>query len=166
MSYQIDLGGAPACEPCAQLGHTPDFHDVNAFEVFAYKLAIIALHGMPPQGCRLTAYSNHHDFGTYRTLVLRIENEADPAVVAYAEAVEEGLDSWVSACFSPPVEYDGSIATIPRRDPEELVIGALIASRPSPDGTFAIADFATIHANLSSSFPNLAEAAHARLAAA
>ena len=41
----IDLGGAPAEEDCAQLGRTPDFEAVNAYEVFAYKLAIIARYG-------------------------------------------------------------------------------------------------------------------------
>lgn len=164
MPYHIDLGGAPANEPCAQLGQTPDFAAVNAFEVSAYRLAVIALHGLPPSGCRLASYANRHDFGTYRTLVLHIDDEADPAVAAYAEAVDEGLSSWISACFSPPVDYDGSIASIPRRDPAELAIGALLVSRPLPDGTFAVPGFETVHTNLSSAFPAAAEAARARLA--
>ena len=29
MSDIIDLGGAPANEDCAQLGHTPDFERLN-----------------------------------------------------------------------------------------------------------------------------------------
>jgi hypothetical protein len=165
MSYHIDLGGAPANERCAQLGHTPDFAAVNAFEVSAYRLAVIALHGLPPEGCRLAAYANHHDFGIYRTLVLHIDDEADAHVAAYAEAVEEGLSSWISACFSPPVEYDGCVATIPRREATELLIGALLVSRPRPDGTFAIPDFERVHTNLTAAFPEAAEAARARLAA-
>lgn len=164
MSYIIDIGGAPANEDCAQLGQTRDFDTVNTFEVFAYKLAIIARHGMPPEGCKLTAHANHHDFGTYCTLALKIEDEDDEAVQAYAEAVEEGLGSWVEAGFAPPVAYDGSVATIGRTDPSELVIGALLTTRPNPDGTFAVKDFATLHANLAAAFPQQAEAARQRLA--
>ena len=163
MPYTIDLGGAPANEECASLGHTPDFDTVNTFEVFAYKLAVIARYGSPPKGCRLAACKNRHDFGTYRTLVLHVENESDPKVRAYAEAVEDGLGSWLEAGFSPPVEYQGSIASIPRKDPGELVIGALLTTRPNPDGRFAIAAFEAIHTNLSATFPEQAQAALRRL---
>jgi hypothetical protein len=82
MSYIIDIGGAPANEDCAQLGQTPDFEAVNTFEVLAYKLAIIARHGMPPAGCKLGPHTNRHDFGVYRTLALHIEDEEDEAVQA------------------------------------------------------------------------------------
>jgi hypothetical protein len=68
MSYIIDIGGAPANEDCAQLGQTPDFEAVNTFEVLAYKLAIIARHGMPPAGCKLGPHTNRHDFGVYGRL--------------------------------------------------------------------------------------------------
>lgn len=163
MSYIIDIGGAPANEDCAQLGRTPDFEAVNNFEVFAYKLAIIARHGTPPEGCRLTTHANRHDFGTYRTLALQMDAEDDEAVQAYAEAVEEGLGSWIEAGFSPPVSYEQSVATIHRPDPSELVIGALLTTRPNPDGSFALADFATLHGNLAAAFPQQAEAARQRL---
>jgi hypothetical protein len=136
MSYMIDLGGAPANEECAQLGQTPDFTTVNGFEVFAYKLAVIARHGMPPKGCRLNIHPNHHDFGTYSTLVLQVTDEDDETVQAYADAVEEGLGSWLKAGFTPPVTYHGSIATIVREDPCELVIGALLTTRPNADGNY------------------------------
>ena len=164
MPYIIDIGGAPANEDCAQLGQTPDFANVNTFEVFAYKLAIIARYGTPPAGCRLGPHSNRHDFGTYRTLVLHVDDELNEAVQAYAEAVEEGLGSWVEACFSPPVTYEGAAATIPRTAHEDLVVGALMTSRPSADGSFAIPDFETIHTNLSAAFPEQAEAARIKLA--
>ena len=49
----IDLGGAPAEAECAQLGQTANFAAVNAFEVEAYRLAIVARYGLPPAGCRL-----------------------------------------------------------------------------------------------------------------
>lgn len=48
MPYFIDLGGAPANEECAQLGHMPGFDDVNAYEVAAYHVGIIACFGPPP----------------------------------------------------------------------------------------------------------------------
>jgi len=40
MSDIIDLGGAPANEDCAQLGHTPDFERLNRLEVAAYRAAM------------------------------------------------------------------------------------------------------------------------------
>ena len=47
-----------------------------------------------------------------------------------------------------------------------LVIGALLTTRPNPDGTFPIADFATLHGNLAAAFPEQAETARQRLTAA
>ena len=64
MPYFIDLGGAPANEECAQLGHTPGFDDVNTYEMAAYQIGIIARFGPPPSGCRLATLANRHDFGT------------------------------------------------------------------------------------------------------
>ena len=164
MPYDIDLGGAPANEDCAQLGHTPDFAEVNRFEVFAYKLALIARFGLPPDGCQLVGHNNHHDFGTYRTLVLRIECEADPSVRAYATAIEDGLGSWVEAGFSPPIQYDDGIASIPQRDPCELVIGALLTTRADERGRFPLPDFEIVHRNLAGAFPDQAAIANERLA--
>lgn len=163
MSHLIDIGGAPANEDCAQLGQTVNFDEANTVEVMAYKLAIIARHGMPPEGCRLAVHNNHHDFGTYRTLVLRIENEDDEAVSAYADAVEEGLGSWLEAGITPPVTYIDTVAKIERSDHEELVIGALLTTRPNADGTFPIADFKILHDHLAAAFPQQAEAARRRL---
>ena len=49
----IDLGGAPAEAECAQLGQTANFAAVNSFEVEAYRLAIVARYGPPPEGLSL-----------------------------------------------------------------------------------------------------------------
>lgn len=166
MSNIIDLGGAPANEDCAQLGQTPDFDTANAHEVFAYKLAIIARFGEPPAGCRLKPLANRHDFGTYRTLSLRIDDEEDEKVAAYVDAVEDGLGSWLEAGFSPPITYEGSVATIHQLDVTELLIGALQTTRPNPDGRFPIPDFEVLHTNLASAFPEEAALARARWAAA
>ena len=166
MSHIIDIGGAPANEECAQLGQTIDFETVNTHEVMAYKLAMIARHGMPPEGCKLIVHTNRHDFGIYRTLALKVEDEDSEAVAAYAEAVEEGLGSWLEAGFTPPVTYTGKIAKIERSDHTELVIGALLTTRPNADGTFPIADFAILHGHLAAAFPQQADTARQRLTAA
>ena len=83
---------------------------------------------------------------------------------AYAEAVEGGLGSWIEAAITCPVEYDGTVASIPRPELDEVTIGAILTTRPRADGRFAIPAFETIHTNLSAAFPKLAEAARARLA--
>lgn len=166
MSDIIELGAAPAEEDCAQLGRTPDFDVVNAYEVFAHKLAIIARYGQPPAGCRLTPLVNRHDFGVYRTLSHRIDDEAEEAVQTYAEAVENGLSRWLDGGFAPPISYEGSVATILRPDVTELVIGALQTTRPGPDGSFPVAEFETLHTNLATAFPDEAAIARARLTAA
>ena len=103
MSNIIDLGGAPANEDCAQLGQTPDFDTVNAHEVFAYKLAIIARFGEPPAGCRLKPLANRHDFGTYRTLSLRIDDEDDEQVGACGSAWKKDPGSGVIGVEKGPL---------------------------------------------------------------
>lgn len=155
----IDLGGAPAQEPCAQLGQTPGFAALNALEVEVFRAALIARYGAPPAGCRFTPLEHAHDFGSYRTLGLAIDTAAalDEAVVAYRAAVGDGLATWVAAGFAPPVVYDGVVGTAPRTDLAEIVIGALATTRPAWDGSFPLAEFATLHANLAAAFP--AEAA-------
>lgn len=166
MPYFLDLGAGPAEEDCAQLGQTPDFDTLNRLEIEAYKCALIARYGQPPTGCRLAGLSNRHDFGRYVTLVLHIENELDEAVAAYAEAVEEGLGRWIEAGFTAPVTYEGECPVVTRHDPSEIVIGALMTTRPGPDGHFPVADFAALHRNLAAAFPAEAGEAASRLAAA
>lgn len=163
MPYIVDIGGAPANEPCAQLGQTQHFDLLNKLEVLAYKYAIIARYGEPPAGCRLSGLANRHDFGTYTTLVLHVENELDEAVADYAERVEEGLGTWLEAGFRAPVTYDDATAIEIRDDPIELLVGALHVTRPGPDGRFPIPDFETLHRNLTAAFPGEAEIARARL---
>ncbi|NJR80705.1 hypothetical protein [Sphingomonas corticis] len=165
MPYFIDLGAGPAEEDCAQLGQTPDFDTLNRLEIEAYKCALIARYGAPPPGCRLAGLSNRHDFGRYVSLVLHIENELDEAVAEYAEAIEEGLATWMEAGFTAPVRYDGECPIVERRDPSEIIIGALMTTRPGPDGHFPLPDFALLHGNLAAAFPAEAAIARTRLAA-
>ena len=158
----IDLGGAPANEDCAQLGHTHDFERLNRLEVSAYRAAIIARFGPPPDGCAFVTLSNPHDFGIYRTLGLRVDAGAarrTEAVARYAEAVQDGLGSWIEACFAAPVRYDGGGApTIDRDSIDDIVTGVLLATRPS-SGRFPVADFEQLHTNLAAAYPRSAEAA-------
>lgn len=167
MSDIIDLGGAPANEDCAQLGHTPDFERLNRLEVAAYRAAVIARFGLPPDGCALISVTNRHDFGNYRTLGLKVDAGAyrcHPLVAAYAEAVQAGLASWVEAGFAPPVRYDDGRAPAVDRDRiDDIVTGALLATRPGPSGCFPVPDFEVLHCNLAAAYPASAEAARALL---
>src|SRR3546814_8370009 len=127
MSDIIDLGGAPGHEDCAQLGHTPDFERLNRLEVAAYRAAVIARFGPPPDGCALVFITNRHDFGIYRTLGLKVDAGAyrrDPSVAAYVEAAQDGLARWVEAGFAPPVRYDDGRAPAVDRDRiDDIVMG-------------------------------------------
>lgn len=163
MSDIIDLGGAPANEDCAQLGHTPDFERLNRLEVATYRAAIIARFGPPPDGCVLLTLTNAHDFGVYYTLGLKVDAGAarhDTAVASYAEAVENGLGSWIEAGFAAPVRYDdGEAPKAERSSIDDIVMGALLATRPGPNGHFPVADFAILHRNLAAAYPRSVEAA-------
>ena len=158
MPITIDLGGAPSDEDCAQLGHTDDFTKLNQLEVNAYRAAIIAVHGAPPAGCELRTLFNHHDFGTYRTLGLVIDDSAPVhASGRYADEVENGLCTWIEAAMRAPVEYreDG---THPQPSTlTQVLVGTLRTTRPTPDGRFPLPAFATIHDNIASSYPEAAE---------
>lgn len=159
MARVIDIGAAPANADCAQLGHTRDFAKINALEVKLYGAAIRARFGNPPPGCELRSIANHHDFGTYRTLALGIaaEGEDCPKVACYAADVGDGLASWLEAGFAPPIAYRGDgTADTAGRGFDDIVMGALRTTRPNPDGSWPVADFAVLHANLAAAYPQLA----------
>ena len=160
MDTTIDLGGAPANEDCAQLDHTHDFDRLNRLEVKLYAVAMQARFGPPPQGCAFTTISNRHDFGTYHTLGLKVldSHRDDPEVARYIENAEDGLGSWLEAGITPPIDYEDGQPRRVRRDHDAIVRGALATTRPNPDGTFAIPDFAILHGNLCRAFPRVAEA--------
>lgn len=165
----IDLGGAPANEDCAQLGHTPDFERLNRLEVATYRAAIIARYGPPPDGCALQTLTNAHDFGTYFTLGLSVDAgivQRDRNAAFWCSAVQDGLESWLEAGFAPPVVYrDGAPPRIERTSVDEIVAGALLAARPDPDGHFALPSFERTWRHLTAAFPRSAEAAQRTLAA-
>lgn len=164
----FDIGGAPANEDCAQIGHTADFERINRLEIDAYRAAIQARFGMSPEGCQLVQITNRHDFGPYRTLGLKVwtvaQDRAD--VIAYVDHVENGLGSWIEAGFTAPVRYDDAVPIgDEHRTIADIVVGALMTARPNPDGSYAISDFAMLNANLSVAYPDCAIAARARLKA-
>ena len=159
-----DLGGTPANEPCAQLGHTEDFSRINQLEVECYRAAITARFGPPPEGCTLAVLTNRHDFGTYYTLGLKVwEVARNEAVDAYVAEVEGGLGSWIEAGFTAPVRYDDGHSANAPRSLDEVILGAMMTTRPGPDGSLPVADFELLNGNLAAAFPQIAAEAKARL---
>ncbi|AGH51900.1 hypothetical protein G432_21105 (plasmid) [Sphingomonas sp. MM-1] len=76
----------------------------------------------------------------------------------------DGLASWVEAGFAPPVRYDDGRAPAVDRDRiDDIVMGALLATRPDPLGRFPIPDFEILHRNLAAAYPRCAEAANRSL---
>ncbi|WP_323810728.1 hypothetical protein [Sphingobium baderi] len=167
MPDAIDLGGAPADEDCAQLGQTEDFARLNRLEVATYRAAMIARFGQPPEGCAFVTLANRHDFGIYRTLGLTIDAgsaHSDAAVLAYSQAAQDGLSSWVEAGFAPPVRYDDDgVPTLERESIADIVMGAILATRPDATGRYPVPDFERLHQNLVAAYPGSAEAANAIL---
>lgn len=158
MTYTVEIGAAPINEECAQLGQTKDFEAINRLEIRLYRAAIIARYGVPPEGVTLRAKANAHDFGTYRELVAEVSDAVkdDPAVAEYIAQVEDGLFSWLCAGFAPPVRYKpGGIADSEGRTFDQIVAGAVMTTRPKPDGSFFPPDNKTLHDNLCAGFPEL-----------
>jgi len=156
MTYTVEIGAAPINEECAQLGQTKDFEAINRLEVRLYRAAIIARYGVPPEAVTLRAKANAHDFGTYRELVAEVSDGAqdDPAVADYVAQVEDGLFSWLCAGFAPPIRYKpGGIADSGGRTFDQIVAGAMMTTRPKPDGSFFPPDNKTLHDNLCTGFP-------------
>ncbi|MEP9404560.1 hypothetical protein [Sphingomonas sp. VNH70] len=166
MPHYIDLGAGPAEADCAQLGRTENFARLNRLELVAYRAALIARFGPPPAGCGYDIRDNHHDFGIYRTLILRIDPAMaeDATVVTYGELVENGLGSWIEAGLTAPVEYDARSQAVSVRDLRDVIVSALLVTRPGTDGSFPVADFATLHGNLTQAWPEEAATARVRLA--
>lgn len=165
MPHIIDIGGTPANENCAQLGQTKDFERLNRLEVAAYKAAVIGRYGPPPAGCELVELRNPHDFGRYFTLGIRVADE-DAAIAAaadYLEKVENGLGSWLEAGFRAPVSYDDAGNPTEVRELSDVIVSALLITRPTPDGVFAIPENAVIYQHLVDAYPTAAAIAASRL---
>lgn len=168
MPFTIDIGGTPANEPCAQIGQLNDFETLNRLEVAAYKAAMIARFGPPPEGCELVELRNPHDFGIYFSLGIRVkdEDQAIAAAAAYVDEAENGLGTWLEAGFRAPIDYDGDGQPIQVRDLESVIVSALLITRPTPDGVFSIPENASIFQHLTDAYPKEADLAASRLAVA
>jgi hypothetical protein len=166
MPDTIDLSGTPYEEECAQIGRDPGATERSRHEALAYKAALIAALGEPPTGYRFRIRGHEHDFGTYYTAQLVCPDEPDLRNEQYEELAEGGLRHWHQAMMPAPYDYSGGKAEpICQSSPSDAAITrAIIASRPSPDGSFALEMFGQIHARLTSAFPDQAAKATSSIA--
>ena len=83
MAYDhIELGPCPAEEDCAQVG-TPDYGERSRQECARYIERLRQVLGPEPDGAALRVKSFTHDFGTYREVVCRYDDD-NPDATAYA----------------------------------------------------------------------------------
>ncbi|OYX95387.1 MAG: hypothetical protein B7X90_17390 [Novosphingobium sp. 17-62-19] len=167
MSRTIDLSGTPFDEPCAQVGRDPDASVRSRQEALAYRAALTAALGLPPEGYAFEVVDNLHDFGTYSTVRLRCPTDGAHYDEAYEALAENGLAHWHEAMMPAPYDYapDSTWTAICQHSPSrEAIERALITSRPAADGTFALDLFARIHANLRAGYPDHAARADLRIA--
>ncbi|WP_121119788.1 hypothetical protein [Croceibacterium ferulae] len=161
-SYSLfaDLDGTPSSERCAQVGRTRDFATINRLEANIYVAALKATYGAPPAGVRFRVVANRHDFGTYRTLAIEIDETLpdDEAATAldYAQEAENGLERWSDAGFGQWIEYGpNGTTTLHARTVEEAVRSALQITRPTPQGKYPVASWERLHTNLRDPWPEI-----------
>lgn len=167
MPYTIDLSGTPYEEDCAQIGRDPTASARSREEAKAFRAALIALCGPPPEGFDLRITANHHDFGTYYTVELQCPDEDAQVARDYEVLVDHGIARWATAMMPAPYTYhaDGSWTALEGPSPAEAAIeSALVASRPNRGGEFELALFRQIHQSLRAAYPDLAARADARIA--
>lgn len=82
MREYLEIGSAPADEPCAQVGD-PDYGIKATDECRRFIELIRATLGPEPHGARLTIKSFPHDFGSYLEVVCKFDPTIESAV-AYA----------------------------------------------------------------------------------
>lgn len=166
MPDTIDLSGTPCEEECAQIGRYPEATNHSYHEAKAYRAALIAVHGLPPEGYTLRVRANPHDFGTYHTVELVCPAEASLENCEYENAVEDGLSHWRQALMPAPYNHERSPPTaICAGSPsDEAIRRAIIASRPDHHGAFALDSFRDVHTRLRAAFPAQATAADITIA--
>ena len=169
MPRTIELSGTPWDEPCAQIWRDsdPDASLRSREEALTYRAALIAVCGVPPQGYAIDVAGHDHDFGRYYMARLVCPTDGALHDVGYEVLVERGLAHWHEAVMPAPYSYgpNRECTAICNVSPSrEAIERALIASRPSPDGRFALDLFAQIHANLRAAYPAHAARADQRIA--
>src|SRR5690349_4846840 len=89
----LDLGCAPHCEECAQLGS--DGYEARARrECQAYIRQLRRMFGLEPNDARLAVRTNQHDFGTYLSVVCWFDH-GNQATVDFAFKCErQGPQLW------------------------------------------------------------------------
>jgi len=102
---------------------------------------------------------NRLEVDTYRAAIID-----RPDVMDYVQCVEPGLGSWIEAGFPVPVCYNDA-APDPGVPPPlaDIIVSALLITRPDDSGQFPAADFATLHGNLRVAYPEHAQRAAERL---
>ncbi len=89
----IDVGCAPPCENCAQVG-ADGYWERARRECRAWIAQLRRTLGEEPDGARLAVKSNPHDFGTYLSVVCHFDDTL-PASVDYAFRCEgEAPNEW------------------------------------------------------------------------
>jgi hypothetical protein len=87
MTTTIEVGGAPCNEECAQVG-AEGFSERNRAECRAYINLIRRAFGNEPDGATLIIKSNAHDFGNYREVAVRLDDDASDEAIQYADRCE------------------------------------------------------------------------------
>ncbi|CCW16955.1 hypothetical protein EBBID32_12940 [Sphingobium indicum BiD32] len=127
-TQKMNIGPVPYDEACAQLGSTPDFAEVARAECHAYRAALIAHYGCPPEGAELRIIGSPHDFGTYYEIYVVYDAEIGTAL-DYALIVEQGLARWEDAGFPAPFTYGARASTVERHfESLTQLVAAVIAS--------------------------------------
>ena len=89
MREHLDLGSTPADEPCAQVG-SDDYQERARKETRAYVNQLRRMFGPEPEGSKIAAKSNPHDYGSYFSVVVYYDPKI-PASIDYAFNVENNL---------------------------------------------------------------------------
>jgi hypothetical protein len=126
-TQKMNIGPVPYDEACAQLGSTPDFAEVARAECRAYRAALIAHYGCPPEEAELRIVGSPHDFGTYYEVYVVYDAEIS-AAVDYALIVEQGLARWEEADFLAPFTYRDRSSIVERHfESTTQLVAAVIA---------------------------------------
>jgi hypothetical protein len=94
MSIQyIALGATPCEEECAQVGR-PDYPERSKRECQVYQRMLERLYPAPNDQVRLVIKSSSHDFGNYREVCARFDDEDEPATDYAYELERESPTEW------------------------------------------------------------------------
>lgn len=164
MLRRYHIGTAPSDEACAQNGVTDDWLRLQHLECLVYRAALIARFGPEPGITRMKPALNTHDFGCYYDLVVAFDGD-DPAELAYAEQVANGLSRWLDGGFPAPVAYDEASQPRPQSETgvqDSIVSVLLVGSQLIRDGFGTDGDRTRI-AHLRKAFPAAATIVDRRL---